>query len=103
MHLNRPRCLTAERRAEYQVLVDTCAGAGAAAAPPAPPPFDAAIHPVPLVLAAVGTVRTQCNRDLIREQTRDGTAMKFYNALKEFEATIHNPIKNFEDLTGFLL
>jgi hypothetical protein len=99
MHLNRPRRLTAERRAKYQARVDSCDTTAAPPTPPAPPPFDAAIHPVPLVLAAVGTVRTLCNRDLIRGQTRDGTAMKFYNALKEFEATIHSPIKNFEDLT----
>jgi hypothetical protein len=41
------------------------------------------------------------NRNLIRKQTRDGTSIKFYNALKEFEATIYIPIKNFEDISRY--
>ena len=47
----------------------------------------------------IGIVRTLRNRDLISNQSRDTTAMRFYNALKEFETTVDSFIKDFEDLT----
>jgi hypothetical protein len=47
----------------------------------------------------IGTVRTLRNRDLISNQSRDTTTMRFYNALKEFETTVDSSIEDFEDLT----
>ena len=85
---NRTPRLTPESRTNYQAHIRRCATATTATtatatanttttttAPPPPPPI------------AVGTVRTLCSRSLIRTQGRDNTAIKFYNALKEFEAT----------------